>query len=256
MNDNNTFNFYWGSYICMKDIPENQDISQEIIKKIYKNKISTTEIADCLGKTGAINGVYPLNKGNFSVGTIFFAYAHENSNYDLHRQLENVKDGDIVLVETHNCDERAVFGDLVSKFLILYKQATAIVVNGHMRDAHRLIKENYPVWCKGITPLGCFNKEIETSVDEKVLKKWQSQYSGAIAVCDDSGVVIIPKDMINNEFLEKLDFIELQEDIWYYCVDTKKWSTYDTVSLKKYLDTDLLPVELKKKFEDFIKKTE
>lgn len=240
----------------MKIHDSNQIISQEIIKRIYKNKISTTEIADCLGKTGSIKGIYPINKGNFKVGKIFFAYAYEESNYDLHRQLENVEEGDVVFIETQNCDDRAVFGDLVSKFLILYKQATAIIVNGYMRDAHRLIKENYPVWCKGVTPIGCFNKVIKNPIDEHLLKKWQDRYSGAIAVCDDSGIVIIPKTRINKEFLENLEFIELQEDIWYYCVDTKKWSTYNTVSLKKYLDTNLLPGELKSKFEEFIKKTE
>ena len=232
------------------------DYYDEIIKRISKNKISTTEISDCLGKTGAIEGVFPINKGQFRVGKIFFTYAHYESNYDLHRQLQEVNEGDMVVVETFNCNNRAAFGDLVSKYLILYKQAAGIIVNGYMRDAQRLLKENYPIWCKGVTPQGCFNKKIDSPVEKRILSKWQKHYHGAIAVCDDSGVVVIPKKEINNEFLEKLDFIELQEDIWYYCVDTKKWSTYDTVSLKKYLNTYLLPEELKNKFEEFIKKTE
>jgi len=234
----------------------NIDIYHEIIKRISKNKISTTEIADCLGKTGAIEGVIPLNKGQFRVGKVFFAYAYNESNYDLHRQLQDVNEGDIVLIETLNCNNRAVFGDLVSKYLILYKQAAGIIVNGYMRDAQRLLKENYPIWCKGVSPLGCFNKKIESPIEQGILSKWQEKYENAIVVCDDSGVIIIPKNMITLEFLEKLDFIELQEDIWYYCIDTKKWSTYDTVSLKKYFNTNLLPEELKNKFEEFIKKTE
>ncbi len=232
------------------------DYYPEIITRISKNKISTTEIADCLGKTGSLEGVLPINKGQFRVGKIFFAYAYDESNYDLHRQLQNVDEGDIVLIETYNCNNRAVFGDLVSKYLLLYKQAAGIIVNGYMRDAHRLLKENYPIWCKGVTPLGCFNKKIESPIEKDTLSKWQERYRGAIAVSDDSGVVIIPEQMITEEFLEKLDFIELQEDIWYYCIDTKKWSTYDTVSLKKYLDTDLLPSEFRDRFEEFIKKTE
>ena len=58
-------------------------------------------------------------------------------------------------------------------------------------------------------------------------------------------------EMSNKDFLEKLDFIELQEDIWYHCIDTKKWSTFETVCLKKYMDTGLLPKEYKTKFEEF-----
>lgn len=59
-------------------------------------------------------------------------------------------------------------------------------------------------------------------------------YDGSIAVCDDTGVVIIPKELHTEEFLEKLDFIENQEDIWFECLDHKKWNTYDIVCLKKY----------------------
>ncbi|MNU05326.1 hypothetical protein D3C72_2500850 [compost metagenome] len=59
-------------------------------------------------------------------------------------------------------------------------------------------------------------------------------FDGSIAVCDDTGVVIIPKDKHNDEFIERLEFIEEQEDIWFDCIDRKKWSTFDTVCLKKY----------------------
>jgi hypothetical protein len=33
----------------------------------------------------------------------------------------------------------------------------------------------------------------------------------------------------------KLEWIEEQEDMWFDCVHRRKWSTYDTVCLKKYL---------------------
>ena len=59
-------------------------------------------------------------------------------------------------------------------------------------------------------------------------------------VCDDSGVVMIPKDKIDEKLITKLEFIEYQEDIWFYCVDTLKMSTYDTVCLKKYLEGGLI----------------
>lgn len=232
----------------------NNHILEIIINKIKSNRISTTEVADCLGKKGVLAGVYPLNRMQFRVGKVFLAYAFNDSNWEVHEQLQDVNKGDIVLVETYNCNDRAVFGDLVSKFLALYKQVSAIVVNGYLRDTHNLIKENYPIWCKGFTPIGCYNRKNEIELDHEIVNSWSKKYNGAIAVCDDAGVVIIPPDSINEEFSEMLDFIELQEDIWYYCIDTKKWSTYDTVCLKKYLDVELLPDELREKFKQFNKK--
>ena len=98
-----------------------------------------------------------------------------------------------------------------------------------------MIKENYPIWCKGFTPVGCFNRKNEKPLDPEIEKAHREKYDGTIAVCDDTGVVIIPKEFHDENFLKKLDDIENQEDIWFECLDHKKWDTYDIVCLKKYL---------------------
>ncbi len=212
------------------------DLKQKIIETIQKNRISSTEVADALGKSGVLRGIFPFIEKKFAVGEVFFAFAHKKSNFFLHKQLENVPENAIVFVDTFDCENRAVFGDLVSKFLTLYKKVSAIVINGFIRDAHSLKKEGYPVWAKGATPLGCENKEVK--IDEELRDKIElrrAEFEGGILVCDDSGCTFISPEKINEETLEKLNFIELQEDIWYYCIDTLKWSTFETVSEKKYL---------------------
>ena len=144
-----------------------------------------------------------------------FVYAINNSNYELHKQLADKDLTDkILFVYNVNCD-RSIFGDLVSKYIMLYKRAKAIVVNGKLRDAHTLIKENYPIWCESVSPIGCVNYPNGEDLDECVFCKLKSQYDGMIMVCDDSGVVMIPKENINAELLKKLEFIEFQEDIWF-----------------------------------------
>ena len=70
-------------------------------------------------------------------------------------------------------------------------------------------------------------------------------------VCDDSGVVTIPKDIIDENLLTKLKFIEFQEDIWFYCMDTLKMSTFDIVCLKKYLVGNLIDKKLLDKLNEF-----
>ena len=217
------------------------DYLKQAIERIEANKISTTEVADVLGKTGQIDGVYALNQGMFKAGEVKFIYAINNSNYEVHKQLaesDDVKDK-ILFVYNVNCD-RAVFGDLVTKYIMLYKRAKAIVINGKLRDAHTLIKEKYPIWLQGVSPIGCINSPNGPDLSEEEVKELKDRYNGAIMVCDDSGVVMIPKDKINEKLISKLQFIEYQEDIWYYCVDSLKMSTFDTVCLKKYLESDLL----------------
>ncbi|MDG6218718.1 MAG: RraA family protein [Candidatus Thermoplasmatota archaeon] len=213
---------------------EQDDFTDLIISEIKRNRISSTEIADCLDKTGDISGVRPINFGHFRVGRIRWTYALNESNWELHRQIQDVCEDEILLVEPINCNNRAVFGSLVSKFLFLYRQMSGIIVQGFLRDIPHLRKENYPIWCYGGTPIGCFNRQNEKDLDHEFIEGRFEQYNGAIAVCDDSGVVIIPKEKTNQDFLKKLTWIEEQEDIWFDCIDRLKWNTYDTVCLKKY----------------------
>lgn len=215
-------------------------MKNRIIDYIKRNRVSATEIADCLGKRGAVFNANAVNRGHFVVGNVFYVYACNGTNWDVHEQIQHAHDNDIVFIDVYDTEDKAIFGDLVSKYLLLYKQTGAIVTNGLLRDAPRLIKENWKIWCKGFTPIGYSNEKMELTDEQiKKIQKDREQYNGSIAVCDDSGVVIIPREYHNIEFLEKMRFIEEQEDIWFECIDRKKYSTFETVCLKKYLEDKL-----------------
>ena len=215
------------------------DIREQIIDYLVRNRVSTTEVADCLGKSGAIPGLMPCNVGHYRAGKIVWVYAYDESNWPVHEQLENIEEDCVVFVDTKDCGERAIFGELVSKYIILYHQSRAIVINGKMRDAAALIKENWPIWCSGYTPVGCFNRKPEKDVDSKWKQEHFEKYNGAIAVCDDCGVVIIPKEKINEEFLQSLHHIEDQEDIWFDRLNHYKESTFQIVCKKDYLKDEV-----------------
>lgn len=227
---------------------------EEAISLIESNKISTTEVGDVLGKTGQIEGVHALNRGMFKVGEVKFIYAINDSNYEVHKQLaesNDIKDK-ILFVYNVNCNH-AVFGDLVSKYIILYKRAKAIVINGKLRDAHSLIKERYPIWLEDVSPIGCVNYPNGPEMEHTLYERLKEKYDGSIMVCDDSGVVMIPKDKIDEKLITKLNFIEFQEDIWFYCMDTLKMSTFDIVCQKQYLKEDILDKKMLDKLEAFQK---
>lgn len=230
-----------------------KSIILEAVNLIESNRISSTEIGDVLGKTGQIENVHALNKGMFKAGEVAFIYAINNSNFEVHRQLseKDIKDK-ILFVYNVNCD-KAIFGDLVSKYILLYKRAKAIVVNGKLRDAHSLIKEQYPIWLEDVSPIGCVNRQNGEDLSLDVYEELRTKYDGSVMVCDDSGVVLIPKEQITESLLQKLHFIEFQEDIWFYCLDTLKMSTFDIVCKKKYLEGEILDKKILDKLEDFQK---
>ena len=143
------------------------EIRERIIDYLVRNRVSTTEVADALGKTGVLPNVMPVNRGHYKAGKIKWIYAYEESNWPIHEQVQDIEEDCVVFVEAFDCGDRAVFGELVSKYILLYHQSRAIVTNGKMRDAAGLIKENWPIWCDGLTPVGCFNRKPEKDFDEE-----------------------------------------------------------------------------------------
>lgn len=213
---------------------------EKILKYIRRNRVSSTEVADCLGKTGALEGVSAVNRGHFAAGIVRYVYGHSESNWSIHEQVRDVGPGEIVVMDGIDVKGRALVGELVSKFILLYREAAAIVALEKMRDANDLIKNDFAVWCPGFTPVGCFNKNVpETDAIQQVVSERKAKYEGALAVCDDTGVVIVPKELLTEDFYQKLEAIEQQEDVWFNCIDFRKWDTFDTVCLKKYREGEV-----------------
>ena len=213
-------------------------LQNRIIDYLIRNRVSTTEVADCLGKTGAISNVLPCNSGYYKAGRIKWVFAYNESNWMLHSQIQDLEEDSIVFVDTLDCGDRAIFGELVSKYILLYHRCKAIVVKGKVRDAAALIREKWPIWCSGYTPVGCFNIKPDKEADPRWVKERKGFFDDAIAVCDDCGVVVIPKENINEDFLNKLQQIEDQEDIWFDRLDHYKENTFQIVCEKKYLEDD------------------
>lgn len=89
---------------------------------------------------------------------------------------------------------------------------------------------------KGLNPVGCYNRQPSKQLDEKLFKESFEKYDGAIAVCDDCGVVVIPKEKITEDFLKSLEHMECQEDIWFDRLDHYKENTFEIVCKKLYLN--------------------
>ena len=170
---------------------------------------------------------------------VHWVYACFESNWSVHDQIQDIEEDHIIFVDSYQCENRAIFGELVSKYLILYRQSRGVIVNGYMRDAAALLRENWPIWCKGFNPVGCFNRKPTKEIDKAWVERQRNKFEGAIAVCDDCGVVIIPPERHNDVLLDSLKEIENQEDIWFDRLDHFKENTFEIVCQKKYLKDEL-----------------
>lgn len=208
--------------------------ANEILDFCIENRVSTTEVADALGKSGVLPKVGPINFDQYRAGPVRAIFTANNSNYAVHEQIRDVQKGEVVIIFTHQCDGRAIIGGLVSKFILLYKGAAALVVQGMVRDAASLRRQGYAVWSEGVSPLGCFNIPSDP-YPQDIEEQMRVSYEGGVAVCDDGGVTVIPRDKLDAKMSARLRRIEMQEDIWFFCLDTLKWDTKKIVCDKAYL---------------------
>jgi len=220
------------------------DYTKLIIEYLNSNRFSTTEVADAIGKTGAIPSLYPVSTANYVVGKANCLFTSHGSNYELHCQLDKIEAGDIALVFTKYCDGQAIFGDIVAKYMLDVRNAKAIVTQGAMRDIDELKERDYPVWCSNVTPIGCINKPTSVFPYEEK-ESLLFKYNNAILVCDECGVVAIQSKYHTQHTIDRLKALRLQEAVWNYCIDTLGWNTERTICYKDYLNhMNLLPEHL------------
>ena len=88
--------------------------TSKIIDFCISNRVSTTEVADALGKSGVVPKVQAVSLNKFCVGPVRTVFTANNSNYAVHDQIRDVQKGEVVIIFAHNCNDRAIIGDLIS----------------------------------------------------------------------------------------------------------------------------------------------
>jgi hypothetical protein len=137
------------------------DYMHKITQFCKENQVSTTEVADALGKMGVFPKVLPINTKQYRIGPVRCVFTSNGSNYAVHEQVREVQRGEVVILFSHKCEELAIIGDLIAKFTLVHRGAEAIVVQGMVRDAAKLRTEGFSIWSDGVSPLGCHNRPTE-----------------------------------------------------------------------------------------------
>jgi len=204
-----------------------------IISYCNENKISTTLLADALDKKGVVPFVYPLTENQYEVGIIECIFASDGSNYYLHKEIASAKQNSVVVIFANDCEGKALLGELVVKFLFEVRKIKALVVHGAIRDVKEIKSMGYKIWCNGRTPIGCVNhltKDFPRHKKDEIYAK----YEGAVVVCDETGVVAIPKGFSPNEIIGRIDNILNKERVWFHCLEKLEMNTFEIVCQNKY----------------------
>jgi len=152
-------------------------------------------LADVAGRRGTLHGrIKPLSPHMTVAGPAVTVEVRPGDNLAIHAAMAVAKPGDVLVVDGK--------GDLTCALLgeIMATQAQAsgiagIIIDGAVRDADTLSKQDYPIFSAGLNPCGP-TKFIPGRVNHSISIAGAPVQAGDLVVGDIDGVVVIPRDEV------------------------------------------------------------
>ena len=171
---------------------------QDAILERFK-KLDTTCVSDAMDKLGVeccLYGVKPIQTGQKICGRAYTVHyvpcgVVKGTVGDF---LDDVKPGEVVVIDNAGRDDCTVWGDIMSKTAKL-KGVEGTVIDGVCRDIPAVIECGYPIYAKGYYMRTGKDRVRVDAINVPVTVSNIPVVPGDIVLGDDSGVVIIPADL-------------------------------------------------------------
>ncbi|ORM67325.1 methyltransferase [Pantoea rwandensis] len=149
-------------------------------------------LADVAGRRGTLHGrIKPLASHMKVAGPAITVEVRPGDNLAIHAALAIAQPGDVIVVDGKGDLSCALLGEIMAT----QAEATGIagiIIDGAVRDADTLSKQNYPVFAAGLNPCGP-TKLIPGRVNHPVSVAGAQIEAGDLIVGDVDGVVVIPR---------------------------------------------------------------
>lgn len=201
----------------MNTMPE--VISEELINRAVK--LNSNVFADVLGRSAAMDyKIKPVDDEMKVIGTAITVDVRPGDNLFLHEAIYLGKKGYVLIVDGKNDESNAYLGELMAR-ASRAMGIEGIVVDGLVRDKDSLKELGFPIFAKGFTPNGPF-KSGPGKINTPISCGGISVNPGDLVFGDSDGIVIIPKDKIENAIIraeeklkeesERIETIEQYEE--------------------------------------------
>ncbi|HWQ78428.1 MAG TPA: hypothetical protein VN381_06415 [Anaerovoracaceae bacterium] len=178
-------------------------------------KLSTTNIADALdvfGLTGATYGIRPIwpvmekIAGPAITVKLIAAGLTKGKTHLGVKAIDLAKPGDVIVVDNSGRLDTSCWGGILANGAKM-KGVAGVAIDGACRDVDDYVEIGFPVYARGSVVSTARGRIMEHSTNEMVQFGGVQVRPGDIVVGDKSGVVIIPREKLE-------DVLNKAEELW------------------------------------------
>jgi regulator of RNase E activity RraA len=171
--------------------PRVQGVSSKLID-LYQ-KVDPSTIGH-MTDFGFLKGLQPLFRPIRFIGNAVTVRIPHLDSTAVHKALDLVEHGDVIVVDMSGDEQRSCWGGMVS-YAAHTKQVAGVIVSGCINDVPEILDLGLPVFSLGVSPLTTRILGIEGEINTTVSVSGVSINPGDLLVASDDGVFVInPKD--------------------------------------------------------------